>query len=212
MLRVDCVAQHSSEKRRLQRRSAASTVSSGCAYGVSIAKLNSKGAAAMSDDLNTIIGYQVQSTAEWRRDKAVQFPNDFRNLRAAEELERLAAQIEGLEGSDIHQRVADIHDRFVAADEPDGWIAIGEDVSAELRAVGFHSGYETGEQFLEWYCSRLEEGLRSLIEDKLAAVDDAVPAPDLSEQAANDPAVKAAKQAYDEAFAKAYAEARKKSA
>ena len=166
----------------------------------------------MSDDLNTIIGYQVQSTAEWRREKAVQFPNDFRNLTAAEELERLAAQIEKLEGSDIHQRVADIHDRFVAADEPDGWIAIGEDLSAELRAVGFHSGYETGEQFLEWYCGRLEEGLRSLIEDKLAAVDDAVPAPDLSEQAANDPAVKAAKQAYDEAFAKAYAEARKKSA
>ena len=62
----------------------------------------------MSDNLNTIIGYQVQSTAEWRREKAVQFPNDFRNLTAAEELERLAAQIEKLEGSDIHQRVADI--------------------------------------------------------------------------------------------------------
>jgi hypothetical protein len=188
----------------------ASTVSSGCAYGVPIAKLNSKGAAAMSDDLNMIIGYQVQSTAEWRRDKARQFPDDARNLRAAEQLEQLAAQIEKLEDSDIHQRVADIHDRFTVADDGDGWLTVGEDVSAELRAIGFHSGYETGEQFLEWYCGRLEEGLRSLIEDKLAAIDDAVPAPDLSEQAANDPAVKAAKQAYDEAFAKAYAEARKK--
>jgi hypothetical protein len=62
----------------------------------------------MSDDLNMIIGYQVQSTAEWRRDKARQFPDDARNLRAAEELEQLAAQIEKLEDSDIHQRVADI--------------------------------------------------------------------------------------------------------
>ena len=51
---------------------------------------------------------------------------------------------------------------------------------------------------------------RSLIEDKLAAIDDAVPAPDLSDLSANDPAVKAAKQAYDESFAKSYAEARKK--
>ena len=75
--------------------------------------------------------------------------------------------------------------------------------------MGFRSGYETGEQFLEWYCGQIEEGLRSLI-DASSAIDDAVPAPDLSEQAANDPAVKAAKHAYDEAFARAYAEAREK--
>ena len=164
----------------------------------------------MSDDLNMIIGYQVQSTAGWRREKAAQFPDDARNLRAAEELEHLAAQIEKLEGSDTHQRVRDIFDRVLAADDGGDWSDINEAVSAELRAIGFHTGYETGEQFLEWYCGRLEEGLRTLIEAKLSAIDDAVPASDLSEQAANDPAVKAAKQAYDEAFAKAYAEARKK--
>jgi len=45
---------------------------------------------------------------------------------------------------------------------------------------------------LEWY--------RDLLQEKL----------DLDEQIENDPAVKAAKQAYDEARAKAYAEARKK--
>jgi hypothetical protein len=28
----------------------------------------------MSDDLNVLIGYQVQSTAEWRRRKAEEFP------------------------------------------------------------------------------------------------------------------------------------------
>ena len=55
----------------------------------------------------------------------------------------------------------------------------------------------------EWYRDLLEEKLQDCLED-------AVPAPDLDEQVANDPAVKAAKQAYDEAYAKAYAEARKR--
>jgi hypothetical protein len=166
----------------------------------------------MSGDLNDLIGDQVQSTAEWRRATAERFPNDTRNLRAAEELERLAEQIEKLEGSDIHKRVRDIHDRFTAADDGDGWARVGEEISAELRSIGFHGGYETGEQFLEWYCSLLEEGHQGLIENELSEVDDAGPVPDLSEQAANDPAVKAAKQAYDEAFARAYAEARRKNA
>ncbi len=166
----------------------------------------------MSDDLNELIGYRVQGTAEWRRQKAEQFPDDIRNLRAAEELERLAAQIEKLEDSEDHKRVRDACDRVTAADDGDGWSKIDEDVSAELRSIGFHSGYETGKQFLEWYCNLVEEAHRSLIENKLSEVDGAVPASDLSELAANDPAVKAAKQAYDEAFAKAYAEARKKNA
>ena len=50
-----------------------------------------------------------------------------------------------------------------------------------------------------------------MLEEKLQdCLEDAVPAADLDEQVANDPAVKAAKQAYDEAYAKAYAEARKR--
>jgi hypothetical protein len=177
---------------------------------LTIRKAKLEGAAAMSDDLNELIGYQVQSTAEWRREKAEQFPNDIRNLRAAEELERLAEQIDQLENSEIHKRVREITDRFNATDNGDGWYNIGEEISAELRSIGFHSGYETGEQFLKWFCDLLEEEHRSLVERKLSEIDDAVPAPELSELAANDPAVQAAKQAYDIAVAKAYAEARKK--
>ena len=40
--------------------------------------------------------------------------------------------------------------------------------------------------------------------------DSTIEPPDLEEQVENDPAVKAAKQSYDEARAKAYAEARKR--
>jgi hypothetical protein len=120
----------------------------------------------MSDDLNELIGYQVQSTAEWRREKAEQFPNDIRNLRATEELERLAEQIDQLENSEIHKRVREITDRFNSTDNGDGWYNIGEEISAELRSIGFHSSYETGEQFLEWFCDLLEEEHRSLVERK----------------------------------------------
>jgi hypothetical protein len=48
----------------------------------------------MSEYLNQMIGFQVEGTAEWRRQKARQFPDDTRNLKAAEELECLAAEID----------------------------------------------------------------------------------------------------------------------
>jgi len=161
----------------------------------------------MSDNLDDLIG-NVQNTAEWRRRKAEQFPDDARNLQAAEELERLAVQIEELEESEVHKQINEATDSLVRACEASAryevWTEINEAVSADLRSIGFH-GSSDAVQFLEWYRDQLRERL-------LDESDKAVPAPDLSEQAANDPAVIAAKQAYDEAFAKAYAEARKKNA
>lgn len=159
----------------------------------------------MSEYLNMAIGYQVGSTAEWRRRKAEEFPDDRRNLVAAEELERLAAEIDRIgEADPIHQRIAQLHDSIDALDgRDDAWLDVSEGVSDELRSVGFHTGFETGLDLLEWYRGLLEEQLDELL-------DKAVPVPDLDEQVENDPAVKAAKQAYDEARAKAYAEARKR--
>ena len=46
----------------------------------------------MADDLYTLIGYQVEATADWRRRQAEYFPHDDRNARAAKELERLAVE------------------------------------------------------------------------------------------------------------------------
>lgn len=157
----------------------------------------------MSEYLNEMIGYQVANTAEWRRVKGEQFPDDRRNMVAAEELEELAAQIDRIgESEPIHHQIADLHERLNTADDSgagDVWVNIGESVSAELRSIGFHGGYETGLELLEWYRDLLQETL-----------DEAVPVSSLDEQIENDPAVKAAKQAYAEARAKAYAEARKR--
>lgn len=157
----------------------------------------------MSEYLNVMIGYQVGSTAEWRRRKAEEFPDDFRNMEAAEELERLEAEIDQIgESETIHLQIAKLHDSINAIDDGDGWLHIDEAVSEELRSIGFHSGYETGLELLEWY--------RDLLQEQLDDLDEATPVPNLDEQIENDPAVKAAKQAYDEARTKAYAEARKR--
>jgi hypothetical protein len=151
-------------------------------------------------NLNELIGSQVGDAAEWRRRKAAEFPNDARNLRAAEELENLAAQIEGLEGSEIHQQLSALASQI---DWSEANFSINEDLSAELRSIGFHGSYSSAAQFLEWYRDLLKEQL----EEQLDA---AVPVPSLDEQVENDPAVKAAKKAYEQTRAKALAEARKK--
>jgi hypothetical protein len=173
---------------------------------VSIAKLNSKGAAAMSLDINEIIGFQVESTADWRRRKAEQFPDDSRNLEAAAELDRLAREIGELEGSDLHRRIDALIDR---TDTPGGdsvHMELSESVSDELRGIGFHGGYESGAALLKWYCKEFE----SLLREHVNSADDDTPIPSLAELVENDETVKAAKRAYDEAYAKAYAEARKR--
>ena len=163
----------------------------------------------MSEYLNELIGYQVQGTAEWRREKARQFPDDTRNLRAAEELERLAAEIDAFADADLERQIEEANDSISGLWDSDATSAeaavldLNESVSAELRSIGFAGGCATGRQLLEWY--------RDLLLEKFAdLLGKVVPAPDLDEQVANDPTVKAAKQAYDAVYAKAYAEARKK--
>jgi hypothetical protein len=179
------------------------TATRGSDFSCLIAKLNSKGAAAMSEYLNEMIGYDVQGTAEWRREKARQFPHDTRNMKAAEQLDRLGAEINALVDSQIESEIAEAQDAINSLDDGDGWVGISEVLSEELRSIGFHSDYSTGIELLEWYRDLLREKHQDLI-------DEAVPAPNLDDQVANDPAVKEAKRAYDETRSKAYAEARKR--
>jgi hypothetical protein len=174
------------------------------------AKLNSKGAAAMSNfklDIYEIIGGQVESTADWRRSKAEEFPDDRRNLEAAEQLDRLAKEVGKLEGSELHRRIDALIN--LANDTRDGesvHINFHEIISGELRGIGFRGGYESGAAFLQWYHDEFEGLLQQRINDD----DDDTPSPSLIEQVENNEAVKAAKKAYDDAYAKAYAEARKR--
>ena len=109
------------------------------------------GAGEMSDDLYTLVGYQVEATADWRRRQAEYFHHDDRNARAAKELERLAAEVDQLEGSSVHEQIRLATDRLKNED----WFAMSKSVYAELRRIGFDSTYESGLRFLEWYYDRL---------------------------------------------------------
>jgi hypothetical protein len=145
------------------------------------------------------------STAEWRWEKAAQFPDDPRNERAAKELERIAGEIDQLKGSELHRQIDEacqLLNNVIDAKNGD-WSRIVEAVSEELRSIGFHSSH-TGTSLLEWYRDLLHDEAQECL-DKL------VPTPDLEDQVEDDPVVKAAKQAYDAAKAKAYAKARKRS-
>jgi hypothetical protein len=177
------------------------------ATSVAIAKLNSKGAAAMPHTLINLEEHiESASTAEWRWRKAAEFPDDHRNEKAAEELERIAEQIKTLEGSEIHQQIDEacqlLNNLIGHKRNCFGWEPIIERVSDELRSIGFHKSH-TGMSLLQWYCNLL----RHTAQDYL---DEIVPAPDLQEQVEDDPDVRAAREAYERARAKAYAEARKR--
>jgi hypothetical protein len=152
-------------------------------------------------EITEFIAMQMESTADWRRGKAKEFPDDSRNLEAAEGLERLAEEINKLGNSETARRI----DAAEAAEDAN--YSLGEWLNEELRAIGFRTSYTNGAQFLEAYWTKLEEELRQRIDDEDEM---GIPAPDLKEQVENDPVVKAAREAYETARAEAYAEARKR--
>jgi hypothetical protein len=149
-------------------------------------------------DISDIVE-QIESTAEWRRGKAEQFPDDKRNVDVANWLEQLAKEIEELRGSDTARRIEEIWE-VVLKNDYDIY-RVSEWLNEALRAVGFHAAYDAT-FFLEQYREKLEELLQDEI-DKAHEGD--IPSPSLIEQVENDETVKAAKQAYELAYAKAFA-------
>src|SRR6516165_4519395 len=62
-------------------------------------KKDSWRAAAMTDDVawtREMLKTELEDQAEWRRQKAVEYPNDRRNLDSAEEYERLAKTVKDI--------------------------------------------------------------------------------------------------------------------
>ena len=152
----------------------------------------------MFDDLNEQIGYQVQSTAEWRRRKQ---KNSLPRSWSASLRKSKSLRFESPRADSRNTRPAEIE------------LAIATAMSGQtsskpcpLRAslVGFPGSYA------RVAIPRMVP--RTWLREEIFGngSDEVVPAPDLNEQVADDPAVKAAKPRLDEAYAKSYAEARKK--
>jgi hypothetical protein len=59
-------------------------------------------------------------TADWRREKAEEFPDDNRNIAAAELLEKLAAGADDLQGTDLERRYFKIAE--TTDGHPDGYL------------------------------------------------------------------------------------------
>jgi hypothetical protein len=93
-------------------------------------------------------------TAEWRRERAKEFPDDDRNIAAAELLEKLAAGADDIRGTDLERR-------YFKVLESDGHRCCEAEYES-LRAVGFHSWPANATEFFDGLVTKLEEKLEDL--------------------------------------------------
>lgn len=84
-----------------------------------------EGVTALADDLD--------ACASWRREKAAEYPDDTRNLRAAELLEGLAAELRGGAHADELRKVQKAIDEYRDACDRSKLWDDGLSVSAVLR-------------------------------------------------------------------------------
>lgn len=153
-----------------------------------------------------------ESAAEWRRQKAIQFPNDTRNLEAAEQLDRLAAALSEIDLSEYEKRYQKLLDLALDGDANYRlWEDLNEYKSGMIRDVGFHGSY-TAIELVEEYLEYFEELVKNQINE--ASDSDQT---GLADRVKEDPAVisaraelDAAQERYNAIYAKAYAEARKR--
>ena len=115
--------------------------------GSSAVPFDLKQKVVMMIKLEELIG--VWETADWRRRKAEEYPDDNRNMKAALLLERLDSELAPLNGTEIHHRL----ERHLERD--DGFF-LGEAIREELKSVGFRSWPETGRELVERIVDRLD--------------------------------------------------------
>jgi hypothetical protein len=136
---------------------------------------------------------QIASTADWRRRKAEQFPEDARNLRSAEALDTLSAAM---------KRLPDEHPAFERLG--DLWQTLGDqpDDSRLFSRYGF-DGPEDADA---------ERFLNLLIEEAVGRAADHAEEEETDEEAKEAAAKEAAKEAAEEAAKEAAEEAAKEAA
>lgn len=82
-------------------------------------------AAALIEDL--------ENNASWRRDKAAQYPDDERNVRAAEISERLMDEAAQLGADDVRLRRLEVLSQNLCGDG----LELVQDINEHHRAIGF---------------------------------------------------------------------------
>jgi hypothetical protein len=111
-------------------------------------------------DEGTVAGFLAQelfSTAVWREGKAAEYPDDDRNLRAAEHLAGLARQILALPDDD--PRILRIEDAVQAIADANGELPTTSEI---IRTIGFSWGYPSLDDLLDHYVQEHKRELEQL--------------------------------------------------
>src|SRR5690606_34897930 len=86
----------------------------------------------------SILSADLVRSAEWRREKAEQFPDDTRNAEAADLLDRLAGEVDALADEEVSCLNA----------ITDGDYIIQEAYGAVLKEIGFHRWPDSGKELV----------------------------------------------------------------
>jgi hypothetical protein len=92
-----------------------------------------------------LIVVALECTAEWRRQKAVEYPEDKQNLEAATLLDRLAIEVGALEDSALTSTLLKLYE---GASDNEG-LRIAERESEYRRLIGFWRFPHNGEEYLK---------------------------------------------------------------
>jgi hypothetical protein len=158
----------------------------------------------------------VESSAEWRAQKAEQYPDDNRNIRSSQALAKLAEKLKALPDDDenvaayetVLSRLTDSNDDPSRVSEHESHYIgrYGFDYPQDGNPAGFLSALT--EQYQEWADEAeeraAEEKREQAYEEAKETADEA--AKEAAHQAAKEAAEEAAKEAAEEAYKEAYEE------
>jgi hypothetical protein len=99
----------------------------------------------IQSDILTFLADDLEHTAEWRRQKAEEYPNDDRNIQAAEIMERLAEEIRSRSGLDNHAAFVRRCAVSLMIDGDSQW----REVTAYLGRLGFDYFPETANDLID---------------------------------------------------------------
>ena len=99
------------------------------------------------DEVKTWLSERLEGNAAWRHKKAVEYPNDRRNVEAAESLERLANDV-----PNIDPAVCEAYARLMD-DPPED---TPEEESEFFRHIGFYSDYGSATELLRSLTNTLQ--------------------------------------------------------
>jgi hypothetical protein len=90
------------------------------------------------DEIREALRLDFEQTADWRRSKAAEYPEDSRNLEAAALLDKLAASVETV-APDLLEAYGSLRDDYMDSEQH----------SEMFRQIGFHLWPETAEDFVK---------------------------------------------------------------